>query len=257
MEKTISNIFFLLIIIISGSSNLSGQNSDTLSLKKGKKGIMFSVEPFLYYPYYFAHSNPDIYHEKINYKNYWNYGGGILIFNHIGKLRVSTGFYLSTKNYYRDNNVTTLIDKINYWNIPIIFSLNSVHKVKPFIGFIFNKPYFYNNTNNSELIKEIGDSTGLSHANISGGTTLPFLDFLTGYTLKIGCSYKVKVIKRFQLNIKIFCDYKLKQDVGFLKNIYYQVKNPSDYELISIASGRIMIGLGIGCEIFSNKYYQK
>ncbi|NVO03181.1 MAG: hypothetical protein HXX09_10830 [Bacteroidetes bacterium] len=254
--KKLSFKGFCLILFLFCINTLFAQHSDSLHTKSNeeRKGNLFSIEPFIYVPYYFLHSNPEIYESKITYKNYWNYGGGLLISNYIGRLKTTTGFYFSSKNYYRDNGTNTLLDKISYWNIPLLFALKTNGKFSPFIGLVFNKPYSYNNFNNEELRKEIGDSTGLAYYS-HGGVYLPFIINCThGWTIEGGLNYKLKSKNRFQLNIKLFADYKLNPDVGIEKD-----SNPNFYggHPLSIASGSLSFGIGLNLEIITNKNYSK
>jgi len=211
---------FLFISCILQYCFLSAQEKENVS--------KLSFQPFLQFPYYSLHSNGDLFNNNKKYPNNFNYGCGILVSKKINKIKINIGLSYNTKNYYRDLDTSKVLDKIKYLNIPIVVIFSN-KACSPFIGFIFNKPYYFNN------------KAALRSAFARPSHAPPYylyepeIYFLTGYTLRLGCEFPLKKLKSQTLNMRFYLDYKFNEDV-ILESSYPIVK------------GHIVFGLEIGLE---------
>jgi hypothetical protein len=254
MKNLIRYIVYLILILLI-TNKIFGQNTDSLSVKDEKpitnSDKRFSIEIFAHFPYHYLHSAGWLYNERIYYKNYWNYGGGILISKYLKKVKVGTGFYLSTRNYCHklETTSTVIIDKISYWNIPFLISFK-VWRFSLFAGVIVTRPYHFNNFNNDFLRKEINTLT--FHPPVWGGGPIPDrplnYHLSTSGTLLLGLGYKQRIHQCLYLNLTLA--YTCKSATEDIK-VYAGTYEPSNANLVE---GRRSICLNIGIEyIFFDK----
>jgi hypothetical protein len=233
MRIFLKNILIIASVIVLFTNIAEGQNKDTTY-----KGNLFSAEIFINEPYYFIHSSQELDYnmygkEPENFNNYWNYGGGILFSNYIHKVKVSTGVYLSTKNYYRTILGNKEIDRVKYINIPLLVFTFECGKFNPFVGAIYQKPYGYNN--GALLWLEMPKSQNLQYNQIAQP-----IRYYYNIAFRIGCDYKLNINKYFNFHSYLFFDYKLyKSDITYISHQLYEEK--------------ISIGLNIGIEYLLNK----
>jgi len=254
--KTLICKVICVIVIVLYATMVSGQimDSSQVIIKNDSTNIFkdkrFSVELFVDYPLYFLHSPDHLYSTRIKYNNYWNYGGGILISKYFRSIKLETGFYYSTCNYYHKFQTTSssIIDKIDYWNIPIVVSVK-VWRFSPFLGVVISKPFHYNNLDNEILRKEIntlnyhpspGGGPGPSNNNLN-------MYFLSSTSLLVGLSYNQKVYNSLYLNVKLSYSYKSFEDV-------FMYAGPLQPAETSFVEGRSSIYFNFGVEyVFFNK----
>lgn len=230
-----------MIVILNCITNSYCQKADSLQTQNNgiRKSVFFrdnSIEVFFHLPYHFLHSGEVLYHlmgkEPSQYNNYWNYGFGGLLSCNIGKVKIGTGFYYSTKNYYRDIEDEMVVDKIHYYNIPILITIQ-MGKLNPSFGIIFNhKPHY----NNAALLVEEMKSTFWPPAQ---SDNVDDIYYKNNYTFRIGCIYKYNICESFSLLNNIFLDYRFYDDDIF----YYG----------PIVEGRFTIGLNIGLDYNFNQ----
>jgi hypothetical protein len=223
MKPNLLYIVLHTLLLFCMAACIYGQNTDTLPIPHSQQrdvGNTFSIEPFAAVPYYFLHSSPAIYKERKRYSNYWNYSAGLLLSNYIRNVKISTGFYLSSMNYYRGGN-SALLDKVSYWNIPITLSWITKGKVNPFLGVIISRPYYFNNQKSEALLCEICDTSGLYNCMVDGHPGNPTSVFrlpnitYSGNTgaLQLGLTYTVKNYEKNAIIFFVYCKYKIKPEI--------------------------------------------
>ena len=246
--KNISKIVFIIILHLISISLYCNNISDTLK-RDFKYKKYFSIEPQVYYPHYYIYSRAlTNYDEQIKFKNKFNYGLGILISLRINKLKISSGIAYSSKNYLRNSNT---VDKIKLYHIPVILTF-ICGNLNPFVGFEFNKPFYYNNLNNEKVKEEIVGSDSYSLTNSSAY-------YNKSISYKSGLSYTFKVNKEnsIRLIIKIYSEYITYKKKYLQFDVYYSYVNSGSHNFVRpIAYDRFKVGVNISLEInlFNTKY---
>ncbi len=213
--------FILISLLLLGLVSASAQNINADSAAKTDpdpnilRDKRFSAELFFHLPYYYIHSYENQSSGK-HIKNTFNYGGGVLISKYFGIIKLTTGFYLSTCNYYHELSLEkiTLIDKISYWNIPITLSVK-IWRFRPFLGVVITNPFNYNNAHNLKLQEEINMENYSPSPWSSGSTPNNSLNinYFCNTSLLVGLAYNQKLTGSLFLNIKFSYAYKANNDV--------------------------------------------
>lgn len=243
-RNMIKKLFIIILLSSLAFVDINAYNIDSCNTDFKYRKQLY-IEPLFYIPYYYLYSSSSFsYDERVKLKNHFNYGLGVILSIKIKRLKISSGIAYSTKNYSRTNEIT---DKIGFYNIPI--SLTFVcGSISPYLSYVFNRPFFYNNFNN-EIATE--DAVG---SNIYSFTK-PSVQFNNSNSFITGLNYSHKLNKSnsIRLNFNIYYEF-LNYKTGYIESdIYYSYTvgyGKGSYTGIRpISYNKFKIGLNIGLEI--------
>ncbi len=188
-----------------------------------------SVETFFVFPYYFSH-----------YESQFNYGFGAEVSENFTAFKITTGLFLTTKEYSELFESTSDISKISYSldyiNIPILLGFPLVKdklKLNQFLirtGIIINIPMDYQ----SSIYYKNNNATPINTNSIA---------YKAGSSLRLAFQYQRVLNKSFNTYVGVFGDYKFKLD-------HVDFNNSTPQWHSSIADDRLSIGINIGIEWF-------